>query len=197
MCNFLTFLILRSMADMSHSASRTLMSYFLSFKKLFNDRDLLLFFSFNFYLFLAVLGLWCNTQASCCGGFSFCRAQALGHIGSVVVAHGLSCPAACGMLVPSARTEPMYPALAGGFWATIPPGKSLTALLSLYFSYTVSEYPNKMTSPWPLNTVGFTLSLLVVQTCFLRRARSPNYWRSRHYHYSLGWRHQINSLVIF
>ena len=57
MCNFLTFLILRSMADMSRSASRTLMSYFLSFKKLFNVRDLLLFFSSNFYLSLAVLGL--------------------------------------------------------------------------------------------------------------------------------------------
>ena len=48
MCNFLTFLILRSMADMSRSASRTLMSYFLSFKKLFNVRDLLLFFPLIF-----------------------------------------------------------------------------------------------------------------------------------------------------
>ena len=73
-----------------------------------------LFFS-NFkifiYLFLAVLGLRCCTQAfsSCvrvtlhcgawashCGGFS-CRAWALGALASVVVVHGLSCSAAGGI----------------------------------------------------------------------------------------------------
>ena len=37
-----------------------------------------------------------GAQASYCSGFSCCRAQALGHVGSVVVARGLSCPKACG-----------------------------------------------------------------------------------------------------
>ena len=58
------------------------------------------------YLFLAVLGLCCcagafsscgkqgatlrcGVQASHCGGFSCCRARALGAWASVVVAHGL------------------------------------------------------------------------------------------------------------
>ena len=31
-----------------------------------------------------------------CSGFPCCRAQALGHVGTGVVAHGLSCPMACG-----------------------------------------------------------------------------------------------------
>ena len=35
----------------------------------------------------------CGAQASQCGGFSYCRVQVLGPIGSVVVVHGLSCPA--------------------------------------------------------------------------------------------------------
>ena len=51
-------------------------------------------------LFLAVLGLYCcvstfssrSAWTSCC--FSCWRAQALGRMGSVVVAHGLSCPMA-------------------------------------------------------------------------------------------------------
>ena len=42
------------------------------------------------YLFLASLGLRCGVRASHCGGFSCCRARALGVWASVVVAHGLS-----------------------------------------------------------------------------------------------------------
>ena len=38
----------------------------------------------------------CGTRASHCSGFSR-RAQALEHVGSVVVAHGLSCPIARGI----------------------------------------------------------------------------------------------------
>ena len=53
---------------------------------------------------------WLWNTASHCSGFSCCRAQALGHVGSVVVAHrpqitgsvtvahGPSCPEACGIL---------------------------------------------------------------------------------------------------
>ena len=61
------------------------------------------------FLFLAVLGLRCSAQSFHCGGFSCCGAWALGawasvvaarglqSAGSVVVAHGLSCSATCGI----------------------------------------------------------------------------------------------------
>ena len=60
---------------------------------------------------MAVLGLYCCMQAfsihsawaSHCSGFSCCGVQTLGmraselwHVGSVVLAHGLSFPAPCG-----------------------------------------------------------------------------------------------------
>ena len=72
-------------------------------------------FQGSFYLFiLTALGLccymwafsrcrgWrllfsCRVGASHCGGFSCCRAQALGHAGSVVVTSGFSCFTACGI----------------------------------------------------------------------------------------------------
>ena len=44
--------------------------------------------------------------------------------GSVVAAYGLSCPEACGILVPRPGIEPVSPALEGGFLTTGPPGKS-------------------------------------------------------------------------
>ena len=44
-----------------------------------------------------MLCLRCGMQASHCGGFSCCRAWALGAWTSVVVAHGLSCSAVCGI----------------------------------------------------------------------------------------------------
>ena len=44
--------------------------------------------------------------------------------GSVAVAHELSCPAACGILVPPPEIEPMSPALEGRFSTIEPPGKS-------------------------------------------------------------------------
>ena len=57
---------------------------------------LFFFLIFKFILFLAVLGLRCGAWASHCGGFSCCRAQALGMQASVVVAHRLS---SCGSWV--------------------------------------------------------------------------------------------------
>ena len=45
-------------------------------------------------------------------------------VGSVVAAQ-LSCPVACGILVPQPGIEPASPALEGGFLTTRPPGKSL------------------------------------------------------------------------
>ena len=52
-----------------------------------------------FCLFLVVLGLHCGAWASCCGGFSCCKAQALGYAGSTVVADRLSCSRECGIFL--------------------------------------------------------------------------------------------------
>ena len=57
------------------------------------------------YLFLAALGLHCCVQASHWGGFSCCRAQALGCTGSVGVAHDLSCSVARGIF-PDQESNP-------------------------------------------------------------------------------------------
>ena len=117
------------------------------------------------YLFMAVLGLgclgflqlWragatlrCGAGASHCGGFSCCRARALGAQASVVVAHGLSscgsralerrlssCGARTQLLrsmwdLPGPGLEPVSPALAGGFLTTVPPGKSLHFLFGIH-----------------------------------------------------------------
>ena len=45
-------------------------------------------------------------------------------MGSVGVAYRLSCPLACGILVPRQGIEPMSPVLAGRFFTTGTPGKS-------------------------------------------------------------------------
>ena len=68
-------------------------------------------------------------QASHYGGLSCDKAPALECTGSVVVVHGLSYPAACGILVPGLEIEPVSPALAGGFVTTGPPGKFLQKII--------------------------------------------------------------------
>ena len=50
--------------------------------------------------------------------------RALEYTGSAVAACGLSCPVACGMLVPWPGMESTSPALEGEFLTTGPPGKS-------------------------------------------------------------------------
>ena len=112
------------------------------------------FIYFYFWLcqaFVAVCGLSlvavsgatlrCGVQASHCGGFSCCRAWALGARASVVVAHRLSscgsralerrlssCGARAQLLhsmcdPPGPGLEPVPLALAGGFLTTAPPAK--------------------------------------------------------------------------
>ena len=97
-----------------------------------------LFFSFKLYL--AVLGLGC-----CAWVFSSCGEQGLlcswsvvtslvvkhglWSAGSAFVAHGLSCSAAYGILVPGTGMETMPPALAGRFFTTGPPGKPFRLFL--------------------------------------------------------------------
>ena len=57
--------------------------------------------------------------------FSHCGAQVPEYLDSVVVAHGLSCPKACGIfLTPRPGIEPESPAFEGEFLTTGPPGKS-------------------------------------------------------------------------
>ena len=76
----------------------------------------------------------CGVQASHCGGFSSCRAQALGARASVVAASGLSSRATraylpfCMWNLPAPGVEPVFPALAGGFLTTEPPGKFLVCI---------------------------------------------------------------------
>ena len=103
------------------------------------------------HLVLAVLGLRCcggflwfhepgllrtrTVQAPRGGGFSPRVAWALGHrasvvsrsgfssTGSIVAAHGLSCSAACGILLDQGSNPSMSLPLAGRLFATEPPGK--------------------------------------------------------------------------
>ena len=63
----------------------------------------------------------CDVQASHDSGFSCCGAQA-----SVVMAHGLRCPVACGILVPGPEVKPVSSASAGGFLTTDHQGTILT-----------------------------------------------------------------------
>ena len=68
-----------------------------------------------------------------CGGFSCCRAQALGARALVAVPHGLSYFTACGVFpeqlfhsmwdLPRTVTEPASPALQDGYLTTRPRGK--------------------------------------------------------------------------
>ena len=129
---------------------------------------LFFFFNKFIYLFLAALGLCCCARAfsSCseqgllflvvCGllllqstgsrhaGFSSCGtwAQQLWLAGSrgqaVVVAHGLSCSAACGIFLDQGSNPcPLH--LAGGFLTTVPPGKSQVFLIIPLSHFTVNN----------------------------------------------------------
>ena len=82
---------------------------------------------------LSSCGTWApehpgSVVAAC--GLSSCDMWALEPVGSVVVACRLSCPMACGILVPQPGIEPVSPALVGGFLTTGPPGKSLSSFIS-------------------------------------------------------------------
>lgn len=66
----------------------------------------------------------CCAQVSHCGFFSCCRTWALGLMGSIVVAHELSCSVACGIFL-NQGSNLCPPALAGRFLTTGPPEKSV------------------------------------------------------------------------
>ena len=60
-----------------------------------------------------------------------CEILPCGSWASLLVAHGLSCPMACAILVPWPGIKPTFPALNGELLTTGPPGKSQTWLLLL------------------------------------------------------------------
>ena len=77
----------------------------------------------------------CGVWVSHCGGFSYCRTQALGTRASTLAVCGLS---SCGTWaelfpdmwdLPGPGIEPVSPALAGRFLTTEVPGKPLMPLL--------------------------------------------------------------------
>ena len=79
-----------------------------------------------FFLVLLILFIWLHWVLVAACGFFHCSAWAslqLWCAGSR--AHGLSCPTACGILVPPPGIKPMSPALEGGFLTTGLPGKFL------------------------------------------------------------------------
>ena len=67
---------------------------------------------FVLFFYLAVLVLTCGTWELCCG----MQDILLRHTGFSLVVCGLSCPVACGALVPQPGIEPASPALEGGFF---------------------------------------------------------------------------------
>ena len=73
------------------------------------------------------------------GGFSCCRARALGHVGLVVVAQGLKLPHGMWNL-PGSGIEPMSPMLAGGVSTTGPPGKSFFVVFKKLFLVYLSSF---------------------------------------------------------
>ena len=126
-----------------------------------------MFFFYFYFLFLFIFG--CIGSSLLCAGFLqlrragatlHCGARALGTRASVVAARGLqqlwlagSRAQAqqlwhTGLVAPrhvgSSRTntlEPMFPALAGGFLTTAPPGKSLSVMfLMQYMQYKNSSF---------------------------------------------------------
>ena len=82
------------------------------------------------------------------------------------MAHGLSCSAACGIF-PDEGSNPVCPALAGGFLTTAPPGKSLQELELIQSTATLES----------LNTPPLPPSLEPVVM-----AGTSLFWRASHCH---------------
>ena len=93
---------------------------------------ILFYFFFNIYLFGCVGSQLQHAGSSLHHGGSFivmhglskCGAWALEHSGSLTAGHRLSCPEACGILVPQPGIQPTSPALQGRFLTSGPPVNS-------------------------------------------------------------------------
>ena len=90
----------------------------------------LIFFLMNIYH----LFIWlCQISVAACRIFTAApELSSLWYVGSVVAVYELSCPAACGILVPQPGIEPVSSALPVGFLTLGPPGKS--PQLTFWFS---------------------------------------------------------------
>ena len=82
------------------------------------------------------------------------RAFWLWSAGSVVAAHGLSCPTACGILVPRPGIKPMSPTLEGGFSTTGPPRKSPLVLFNLSVEQWLTVVLSLGSEKWPRDCYG-------------------------------------------
>ena len=87
--------------------------------------------SFLFLKYLCIYFYLHRVLVVACRLLSSCAVQAPECVGSVVAAHGLSCPMAGRILVARPGIERASPALEGGFLTTGPPGKSLILFLWL------------------------------------------------------------------
>ena len=119
-------------------------------------------------------GVW----SSHCGDFSCCGAQCSRAWASVVAAHGLRCPGACGIF-PDTGIEPVSPALVGQFLTTGPSVKSRS------FSFEWGKSLDALPSPFSLRCPewrGTTKTEAVMDrlSCItiLRRERSKGTFRS-------------------
>ena len=74
---------------------------------------------------------------------------------SLIVMWGLSCSAACGILVPQPGTKPMSPALQGGFFSTESPGK--------FWSYLLLDQPLNPSRSLQLLQLSWKCNYLKVQ----------------------------------
>ena len=120
----------------------------------------------------------CGVWSSHCGGFSCCGARHSHAWASVVAAHGLGCPGACGIF-PDTGIEPVSPALAGQFSTTGPSGKSRS------FSFEWGKSLDALPSPFSLRCPergGTTKTEAVMDwlSCITipRRERSKGTFRS-------------------
>ena len=119
--------------------------------------------SFFKIFYLAVSGLSCGMWdlSLQCSGFSR------------VVVCGLSCPAACGILVPQPEIEPASPASEGGFLNTGPRGKSQFVYLpwrSVYLK-SFAHFKTRL-SFFFFNLFVFQIFLAVLGLCCCARAFS-------------------------
>ena len=88
------------------------------------SQELLLLLAVLSTLLKNVLFIWLYQVLVVAYGLSSCDPQAPECVGSVAVAHRLSCSETCGILAHRLGTEPMSPALQGGFLTIGPPVKS-------------------------------------------------------------------------
>ena len=136
------------------------------------------FFFFFFWLcwvFVSVRGLFLvaasrGHSSSRCAGLSLSRPLLLQstssrRAGSVVVAHGPSCPAACGIFP---GLKPVSPALAGRFSTTAPPGKPILHFLNVGYHIDRFVDVEPTLHPWNkshLMMMYDTLTILLNSVC--------------------------------